>query len=43
MIDIKIGCILMGFSAYEEAELYIWAIENILSNAFLSFLSCSVA
>jgi hypothetical protein len=33
-------CILMGFEAYEGAELlYIWAIENILSNSFLSDLS----
>jgi hypothetical protein len=38
-MDIKIGCILIGLAAKEEAELYRWAIENISSNAFLSDLS----
>jgi hypothetical protein len=38
-MDIKIGFILIGLAAYEQAELYIRAIENMLSNTFLSDLS----
>jgi hypothetical protein len=36
LFDIIMGYILIGFEAYEQAELYSLAIENILSNAFLS-------
>jgi Protein of unknown function (DUF1059) len=39
IIDIKMGCILIRLAAKEQAELYICAIENILSNVFLSDLS----
>jgi hypothetical protein len=37
MIDMKIGCILIGLAAKAQAELYKRQIENIPSNAFLSF------
>jgi hypothetical protein len=39
MMDMKIGCILIGLAAKEQAELYKRQIENISSNTFLSFLS----
>jgi hypothetical protein len=39
MIDIKIGCILIGLATKEQAELYKLQIENISSNTFLSDLS----
>jgi hypothetical protein len=34
-MDIKIGFILTGLAAWEQAELYRWAMENISSNIFL--------